>query len=491
MARLTLSGSAPALAALRRAPPFADADGVWRRTTRVRFDTHDGALAACGFRLERLVRAGGDIQRIAPTGPGGAGRGGPIETPIPPGAPFPVRSGHFHYDWPVANLRDKLDEQERSGTDEWTTEILISDARVSCRFCFMSRGQQSNATSALHLSAPVSHAKVLSTFAKRLMRAAPALRIIYCHDTDENVLATPPRKVKIQVTSEETADVALQQGLRQLSLQIAAFQAPILVDRDGEALRRMRVALRRLRVLCRTFGPYCPDLRLRRLERKAKAIARSLGPARDWDVFLKDTLPRASSWGYLARGFSELRRAAEARQAEAWQDAFLSIAGVDFSEFIIALDFTAAKVKIDGGRAEPWPAASDFAPDALDKALQRAVRVAARVDPDIPETRHKLRIALKKLRYTAQTFNALYEKSVRKPYMASLSGLQETFGTFNDACVAQSLVDLASEGQGPDAARAAGFTAGLYGRQGEDAVALLDDQWRAFIARSPYWRSAP
>ena len=55
--------------------------------------------------------------------------------------------------------------------------------------------------------------------------------------------------------------------------------------------------------------------------------------------------------------------------------------------------------------------------------------------------RHKLRIALKKLRYTAELFAGLYETGATKLFIQRLKRLQDDLGDANDVRVARDIVD--------------------------------------------------
>ena len=61
------------------------------------------------------------------------------------------------------------------------------------------------------------------------------------------------------------------------------------------------------------------------------------------------------------------------------------------------------------------------------------------------EERHQLRIALKKLRYTAEFFRSLYPKEHAKPYLSALAQMQNCLGHMNDdAVVAEHLLERLS-----------------------------------------------
>ena len=85
-----------------------------------------------------------------------------------------------------------------------------------------------------------------------------------------------------------------------------------------------------------------------------------------------------------------------------------------------------------------------------------------------PRQRHRLRIALKKLRYATEFFEALYRKSTR-PYLAALKDLQDGLGHLNDVAVAQGLARQPRRRRRPERRwrrpqRAAGLVLGWHAR---------------------------
>jgi triphosphatase len=104
-----------------------------------------------------------------------------------------------------------------------------------------------------------------------------------------------------------------------------------------------------------------------------------------------------------------------------------------------------------------------------------------------PDERHKLRIAVKKLRYATDFLMPLY--GARKPvkrFAAALAHLQEELGRYNDMANTRAIVaSFAAEaaGRSPAAGAVIGWQAnGLAG-----AEPRLRSAWRAFRkARAPW-----
>jgi len=106
---------------------------------------------------------------------------------------------------------------------------------------------------------------------------------------------------------------------------------------------------------------------------------------------------------------------------------------------------------------------------------------------------HRLRIALKKLRYTAEFFAPLYPKKEVARYLQELRGLQNHLGDLNDAANVRSVVgDLVrekgkKEDDGP-MRYAAGAMVGWYGAQVPGAVKHALQRYKKFRRVESFWR---
>ncbi|TWI29481.1 CHAD domain-containing protein [Mesorhizobium tianshanense] len=99
-----------------------------------------------------------------------------------------------------------------------------------------------------------------------------------------------------------------------------------------------------------------------------------------------------------------------------------------------------------------------------------------------PEERHKLRNALKKLRYASDFFLPLFEKTKRKRHFAkTLAGLQDQLGRYNDMAVMEELVQRIMKNKLPVTGQhAAGALLGWQaGSVNRDDAELLS-AWKEF-----------
>jgi CHAD domain-containing protein len=108
------------------------------------------------------------------------------------------------------------------------------------------------------------------------------------------------------------------------------------------------------------------------------------------------------------------------------------------------------------------------------------------------EQRHQLRIALKKLRYTADFFRSLYPKKHAKPYFHALAQMQNCLGHMNDVVVAEHLLErMASVRQRPRVfahlLSAAGAVIGWHARGASAAAQEAEENWRKFRDAASFW----
>jgi CHAD domain-containing protein len=243
-------------------------------------------------------------------------------------------------------------------------------------------------------------------------------------------------------------------------------------DRDGpEAVHQARVTMRRIRALLLGFRPILHDaeLRLKPMLAELKAV---LGPARDWDVFLSETVnviaedrpadDPALAWLRDAAHAQRERAYATliAYQSEpAYRDLVWRLVGLCHGAewrhllrpepvpepltAIAAAEAAAGELAL----AERPKALSydpnhlgEFARHCVEKRWKRTARpVKELMAMSLPEL-HAMRIKCKKLRYQVEIFqDALPAKTARR-MIEQLTATQEIMGKLNDGVVADELV---------------------------------------------------
>jgi CHAD domain-containing protein len=116
--------------------------------------------------------------------------------------------------------------------------------------------------------------------------------------------------------------------------------------------------------------------------------------------------------------------------------------------------------------------------------MRRGRRFASRSAPEL----HRLRIAVKKLRYAAQFFSTLYDARAQRELLDALARLQNVLGALNDSAVTAHLVAQARpRGDAAELAEAHGLL--LACSEGRKAL-RADEAKRCWAAvrRAPvYW----
>src|SRR6185437_2149873 len=186
-----------------------------------------------------------------------------------------------------------------------------------------------------------------------------------------------------------------------------------------EGIHQMRVAVRRFRAILSSFDKLVPVPCRRPLDDELRWFARALGPARNFDVFAGDLLGPARAEAVEAPALERLRKATERRRRLAYSAAHRAIRSRRFTVLLLHL-----MRWLDGGgwRDAKHPAAAarllepigTLAPAVLDRRRRTARKRSRRFADQSPQQRHKLRIALKKLRYTTELFGSLYRSAERE-----------------------------------------------------------------------------
>jgi CHAD domain-containing protein len=83
---------------------------------------------------------------------------------------------------------------------------------------------------------------------------------------------------------------------------------------------------------------------------------------------------------------------------------------------------------------------SAIAPDVLDRRQRKVRQRGKGFGSLMPPERHKLRIAVKKLRYTVELFSSLFDRDGLERFVGRLKRLQGDLGYANDVRVAHEFV---------------------------------------------------
>ena len=345
-------------------------------------------------------------------------------------------------------------------------------------------------------------AGALYELASRLLEAAPlrietrskserGYRLVEGGDTAPRAVHAEP----VDLDPQMTVEAALQKIGRSCLAQLLRNE-PAVLSAQAEGIHQMRVAVRRLRSAVSSLKKFLPEEDLRWITEELRWLGRTLGPARNLDVFATELLPAARArlpdepgWDDLAATLERLRHSAYGEIREAIQSP-------RYTNTVIRLLgwFESSGRRRDPASGEADPAGrpiGKIAPGSLDRRRRKTRRRSKGFGRLTPPERHKLRIAVKKLRYTIELFGSLFDNDDLEEYVGSLKSLQSDLGYANDIRVAHEfLIELfaQTDPRGP-AARA--WVALLEAHDqvlaGEDRK--LRKHLRQLNQAEPFWRN--
>ncbi len=293
-----------------------------------------------------------------------------------------------------------------------------------------------------------------------------------------------------------TLDEAIAAMLRAALQHLLDNKAAAVDGSHPEGVHQARVALRRLRSILKIISSSAPSPAIERFRERAKRLADSMNDARNWDVFLTETLPPIEQGCPDVTGFADLRAAAELKRAKGYEtvrEAFSNAQSARFQlELALWIEQRGWRASVDAdGLAELVAPARLFAEEVLArlhrKVLKRG-RHFARLDA---EERHKVRLAMKKLRYAADFFVPLLGggKKVAR-YTNLLRRFQDLLGRYNDMATTAGLL-AALEAKAPMSPAFAQSCGAVLGWQRRDLVGTEADliaAWRNFKKAGRIWK---
>jgi CHAD domain-containing protein len=296
------------------------------------------------------------------------------------------------------------------------------------------------------------------------------------------------------LSSEDAFRLLAGRCLAAVETEAEAFAA----SAEPDALHRTRVALRRLRAILSLFKDLAAGEDADAMRGRLGDQARILGLARNCDVYLAETLaPVLDAYDDLP-GLADLQDGAQARRQQAYDTALEGLRGGALTEALAQCRawLVSGPWTVDPERADLRAEAVEaFAARVLRRWRRRIGRNGRHLAGMDGETRHRLRIAAKKLRYAAELFAELFPgrqaRSRYRPMVTALRDLQDHLGRLNDAVVAYREADaLVGEGDGgSDWAFAAGFVAGRKTLGEEDHLAKAIAAYERFAATKPFWKA--
>lgn len=281
-------------------------------------------------------------------------------------------------------------------------------------------------------------------------------------------------------------ELALRQIVAGCRADLIKHRKIVLQSRRAVGIHQTRVALRRMRAAFSLFrGGASSEASAREMQAlgaEAKWLAQELAPSRDLHVFLTETVhdvPR------------EVMRVAQRLAHAHLERARAALAGERYTTF----DTTLASF-VEHEPAAPGAQLGTFGAAVLqirhDKVRKRGQKIASLDGKRL----HRLRIAIKKLRYAAEFLQPAFaqppfDSRTAKPYIEATARLQGALGTLNDHAVAdQILASLTAASRLSETIDKALAKLGKQAKAGDKRRReKLQRAWKKFEKVERFWQS--
>ncbi len=261
--------------------------------------------------------------------------------------------------------------------------------------------------------------------------------------------STASKAGRLELTKKANVDDAIAAIFKACLDHWTANAVTVLRGRDPEGVHQMRVGLRRTRSAISDFKRIIPAAQLVWIRRETSWLVTSLGMARDWDVFLTELLAPVLAVRRRDRSLRLLQMGAERARKLGYGQARSAVQSPRYASLVARMrswlseqDWSEARRADHELLAEP---AKRMAARLLARRHRSVLKRGGEFTDLTPVERHKLRIALKKLRYTAEFFGSLFPGKRQDSFLNALAKMQDSLGHLNDVVVAEHLLQNLSE----------------------------------------------
>jgi CHAD domain-containing protein len=293
-------------------------------------------------------------------------------------------------------------------------------------------------------------------------------------------MARPQTTTDADLSGDLSPDAALRRILAACRADLEKYRAVVLKSRRPVGIHQTRVALRRLRAAIALFKGAVDDPDFAALAAEARWIAGELAPSRDLHVFMKEIAPDAAAPVQRIG-----RRLANERHDRARQ----ALSGPRYEDFSKLLGKVA--------RAPASPTGTPLGRFGAGALAARHAKVQKRGHKlsELGATKlHKLRIAVKKLRYAAMFLHPIYsgaafDSKATKAYIEATARLQGVLGSLNDRAMAADIGAAIAQAARPSekVAKPLAHLAKEVKRGAKRDHRKLARAWQAFREAEPFW----
>lgn len=255
---------------------------------------------------------------------------------------------------------------------------------------------------------------------------------------------------------------------------LAGNRSGLVAGHDPEYVHQMRIAVRRLRSVCKLFKPALPKIWLGRLHSELRWLDDQLGPTRDFDVLIGETLTAALDDGIAEA--AALRARLLRLHAQRYKAVRAAVDSPRYRHLLHALHALsdARQWPMEQRSAQLETPIQKLTSHRLRKLHRRLTQSGRHLTKLDEAARHRVRIAAKHMRYATEFFMGLYGEGKTKRYVKALAAVQKDLGRLNDYVTAQRLLTN-------------GALADWLTRRTETGLQGAGKSWRHLRSRKKFW----
>ncbi|NNM83521.1 MAG: CYTH and CHAD domain-containing protein [Burkholderiales bacterium] len=372
---------------------------------------------------------------------------------------------------------------------EFSRKLLLleySGSSIECSFDrgSITSGEKAEPISELELELKSGDPAALYDFALELLESIP-LEIETVSKAGRGYslfLGAEAHRVKKAETPAIVAGMSVREAFLEIAqnclIQIQENARGMLAgEEDPEFLHQMRVGVRRMRSAFSIFSRHFGKEAFLEVVSGLRWLGGELGPARNWDVFLQETLPSVES-ALPEQDFSILRERAQSIREKNRNRAICAVASPKYQSLLLKLGALLCRIE----QAEPL-AVEEFANEILSRRCRNFERAGKGIASLDHLELHALRIEGKKLRYAAEFFIALHPSRSSRNFLSTIGAMQDALGAINDAATTGHLLDELA-GEIPEAS---GIMKGWVARDTAANLAQLPPRWKSFRRAKRFW----
>jgi inorganic triphosphatase YgiF len=294
-------------------------------------------------------------------------------------------------------------------------------------------------------------------------------------------IAAPRKASAVRLDRSMDAGDAFRAIVGECLSQVQANARGVLESGDPEYLHQMRVGLRRLRSALDLFGGQLGEAVLAHAS-GLRTLGVGLGTARDWDVLVTEALPQLPAYTTKAldRVCSRVRKNARAKAKKLIKTNTYNNTMLELGRWLA----TPRAIAAPFWRESAQVAAARILAERHARVLKRGRGLSKRSPAEL----HRLRIAIKKLRYAVEFFNDLFQVKAMAVQRARLAKLQDILGFINDAVAVEGLLAEAERNARAWPADAANSLLAWHRDRAAAHRDRLSTAWRRFREAPQPWQ---